>query len=89
MDSFLKVDIFFVTTTVVVCVVGAGVLWALAYILRILRNVRDISETIDKETKQFVGDLDTLHEHVRKYGFVRGFMKRLAGRPARHTRHHG
>lgn len=74
--------------TVVVCVVGAGVVWALAYILRILRNVRDISETIDKETKQFAGDLDTLREQVRKHSFIRGLVKRLAGRQARHTRHH-
>lgn len=87
MDSFLKADVFFVVTTVAVCIVAVGVVWALIYILRILRNVNEISGIADKEAKELSRDLGTLHARMRKRGIVGGFAALFGGWAASKKRH--
>lgn len=87
MDSFLKADMFFVVTTVAVCVIAAGVVWALIYILRILRNVSEISGIADKEAKEFSRDLGTLHARMRERGIVGGLAALWSGRSTSKKRH--
>ena len=77
MDTLLKADIFFVVTTVAVFVVAAIVIWALVYLIKILRNVEDISETVKKETKQFSGK-----------GLLPSFLMRWMGRSSHKGQDH-
>lgn len=89
MDSLLKADIFFVVTTIAVFVVAAIMIWALAYLIKILRNVEDISETVKKETKKFSQDLDGFRDHVKNKGMVPRFLMRWMGRSGREKRGSG
>ena len=79
MDTLLKADIFFVVTAIAVCVVSGIAIWALVYLIKILRNVEDISETVKKETKKFSQDIDGFREHIRQKGALRRFVVRWMG----------
>ena len=80
MDSFIKADIFFAVTAVAVFAVSAIAIWALIYLVKILHNVEDISETVKKETKQFSRDLDNFRNRVGKKGAMPNFIMRWIGR---------
>jgi cell division protein ZapA (FtsZ GTPase activity inhibitor) len=47
MNEFLKMDIFFFITTIVVVVAGVLVCICLYYLVRILRNAEKVSEEIE------------------------------------------
>ena len=51
MTELLKMDIFFFVTTIVVVAVGVLACVALYYVIRILRNVEQISEDVEGGTK--------------------------------------
>ncbi len=74
MDPFLKMDIFFAVTTVVVIVLGifgAIVLWRFE---RILKNVEDISKQVSLETENFREDLAELRASVRRGARMKGLF---------------
>ena len=79
----MKADIFFVVTTIAVLVLTGVVAWALMYLIKILRNVEDISETVKKETKKISQDIEGLRDHVRNNGIVPNFIMRWIGRSSR------
>ena len=87
MDTVLKADIFFVVTTIAVFVVAAILIWALAYVIKILHNVEDISETVKKETTKFSHDLDGFRDQVQKKGMVPSLIRRWFGRSAHKNKH--
>lgn len=80
MDSLLKADIFFVVATVAVCAVSVIAIWVMAHLMKIVRNVEDISDTVKKETKKFSQDVDGVREHVKQNGAVPRFLMRWIGR---------
>ena len=80
MDSLLKADIFFVVTAVAVCAVSVIAIWVMAHLMKIVRNVEDISETVKKETKKFSQDIDGVREHMKQNGAVPRFLMRWMGR---------
>ena len=57
MESVLKSDIFFFITTFAVIVLTVGIVIALVYVIRILRDVREVSEVVKTESKRISGDL--------------------------------
>lgn len=80
MDSLLKADIFFMVTTVAVFIVTGVVIWVMIYLVKILRNVEDISETVKTETKKFSQDIDGFRERVKEHGALPRFLMRWMGR---------
>lgn len=64
----LKSDIFFFLTGLAVVVVTALIVIALVYVIKILRDVKDISHTVKEESEEIKGDIDTLRENVKKGG---------------------
>ena len=80
MDSLLKADIFFVVTTVAVCAVSVVAIWVMTHVVKIMRNVEDISETVKKETKQFSQDINGIREHIKQNGVLPRFLMRWMGR---------
>ena len=66
MNDFLKMDIFFSVTTVVVIVLGifsAFVLWRLE---RVLKNIEHISEQVALESDTIREDLAEMRNDVRR-----------------------
>ncbi|MCX6712741.1 MAG: hypothetical protein NTY66_00855 [Candidatus Vogelbacteria bacterium] len=88
METLAKSDIFFFVTTVVVILIGIGAVIAFAYVINILRDVKDVSKTVKRETTEIAGDLDTMRSKAKSgqilaglYGFIKGlFIKRKKGR---------
>lgn len=75
MEDFLKMDIFFAVTTVVV--LGGGVLGliALIYIIKILKSVDHIAENVSEESDSVRGDVAILREKIRNEGVkIKHFM---------------
>lgn len=68
MNDFLKQDVFFFVTTAFVVLLTAVLLVAAFYIIRILRDVRSISETAKAETKAIAEDINELRSNVKNEG---------------------
>jgi hypothetical protein len=86
MDEFLKMDIFFFVTTLVVIVLAvfaAFVLWRLE---RVLKNVEHISEQVAMESDTIRQDLAEMRSDIRRgkgrlkslFGFLGKFSKRTS-----------
>jgi len=87
MDSVLKSDIFFFITSVVVLAIGIGAVIAFFYLINILRDVKDVSKTVKKETREIADDISIMRTSVKTgkaisgvFGFVRKLFKRKKGR---------
>ncbi len=68
MNEFIKSDVFFFITSIAVVVLTAILLIALYYIIKILKNVRYISDKAKVETDHLAEDVKELRENVRKEG---------------------
>ncbi len=69
MESFIKSDVFFFVTTICVCVVTALIIIVLTEVIRILRDVRSVSDKIAGEANRFVSDFTTVHATLRESQF--------------------
>ncbi len=74
-ESFIKADIFFVITAAAVVVVSVGLAVALVYIIRILRNVDDLSLKAKEEGTRILEDVKILREQTEEKA---GLFTRLA-----------
>jgi hypothetical protein len=68
MDTLIHADIFFFVTTIALVVVTIGICIALFYVIKILRDVRAISETARVESKLIAGDVEKLRNNIRVNG---------------------
>jgi hypothetical protein len=81
MDSFLKMDIFFVVTTIAVAVLGVLVAYVLVRVYRILGHLEHISEQAALESdriREDIADLRAdLHDGEHKIGSLLSFIGKL------------
>lgn len=77
MDDFLKMDIFFAVATLSTVVVAGLTAYALVRILRILRNVEKLSDTVTEEAQLIRGDIDEMRERVKAEGFKWAHLSRF------------
>ncbi len=76
MDEFLKMDIFFVVTTVVVLALGGLVAYVLWRVSRILKHIEHISEQVALETDNIRGDLAQVRAEIKDgKGKVKSLLK--------------
>lgn len=68
MDDFLKMDIFFVVTTLAVVIITVLLVLAFVRIYRILKNIEHTSEMVSKESELIRKDIGTLRGRVRTEG---------------------
>lgn len=68
MDDFLKMDIFFVVTTVAVVITTLLLAVILIRVLRILKNVEDISVMVEEEGRQIRKDIADVRARVKDEG---------------------
>ena len=79
----MKADIFFFITSIAVILVTVGVIVALYYLVRILRNVRDVTDRVEEGTKALAEDLTVLRGSLKTGGFA---WKHLFGFLGKHSR---
>ena len=98
MEDFLKMDIFFLTTTVVVLLLGISLIVALYYIIKILKSIDHVAQNVSEESDNLRGDIVVLRGKIRDEGmklkhFMDFFMNvatRKTGRKAKavHRKEH-
>lgn len=66
LDELLKMDIFFVVTTVAVAVVGIIVAFALFYIAKLLRDLSEIAKIARREAEEIAQDIDAVRADIRE-----------------------
>ena len=78
MNDFLKMDIFFVVTTVAVVVITILLGIVLIRVLRILKNVEDISLMVEEEGQRLREDIAEVRKNVHDEGLkVKHFLEFL------------
>jgi cell division protein ZapA (FtsZ GTPase activity inhibitor) len=65
MVEILKADIFFFVTTVVVVIVGILLITALAYLVKIIRDIRGISKRAKSEADFIFDDVGFLRRDIK------------------------
>jgi 5-bromo-4-chloroindolyl phosphate hydrolysis protein len=66
MEEILKADIFFFITAVAVVVITIVILIAFYYIIKILRDVRELSDLVKDEGKHIIHDIEEAREDIKK-----------------------
>ena len=69
MDTLIHADIFFFVTTIAVMVVAAAFTVVLIYLVKVLRDVKSITEQVREEAVLFREDVKDLRGEIRKDGF--------------------
>ncbi|MDO8575818.1 MAG: hypothetical protein Q7R90_00715 [bacterium] len=69
MNDFLKMDIFFIVTTLVVVMLGTVVTLILFRVWRILGHVEDISRDISEESALLRNDVAQMRARIKTEGF--------------------
>lgn len=81
-NSLIHADIFFFISTIALVVVSIGLIIALVYSIKILKNVSDISAKVKEEGERIVSDVRELRHVLRNEGLkwkgvaglIRGFF---------------
>ncbi len=82
MESLIHADIFFFISTIALVVLSIGVLIVIIYLIRILHNVREVSQRVREEGDEIVGDIRSFRMALREeglkwkivVGLIRGFF---------------
>lgn len=82
MSDFLKMDVFFVVTTLAVIVVAFMLGLSLYYVIRILRNVEHVSHIVSEEGDLMRNDIAEMRTAIKregvKLGALVGFFRKRA-----------
>ena len=79
MDDFLKMDIFFVVTSVSAVIITVLLALVLIRVLRILKNVQDISEMLEDEGRKIREDITRVREGIIEEGFKLKHLMKFIG----------
>ena len=89
MEEVLKSDVFFFVTSISVIVLSLVLLVALYYLIKILRDVKDISHTVKKESELIASDVDAVRRSIKRKGKQIGaFISRAASSESRRKTKH-
>lgn len=69
MDGFLKMDIFFVVTTLVVVVLGVLLILIFIRVLRVLKKIEEVADMVSEEGKLIKEDIAEARTELREKGF--------------------
>ena len=85
MDNLIHADIFFFISTIALVVVSVGLIIALVYVIKILRNVSEVSDKVKEESSEILDDLKSLRGTIKQEGFKLSyfgtFIKHLFSKP--------
>lgn len=77
MNDFLKMDIFFIVTTLVVVMLGIVVMLILFRVWRVLGYVEDISRELSEESALLRNDVAEMRARIKSEGFKFAHMAGL------------
>ncbi|MDP1624948.1 MAG: hypothetical protein Q8L64_04220 [bacterium] len=97
-ESLIHADAFFFISTIALVVISIGIAVALYYLIKILRNARDVSDRIKAESAEIVTDVRKLRAVLKEEGvkwktiaqlirsfFMRGSQKKTSKKKAETT----
>lgn len=87
-ESIVHADVFFFISTIALVIISIGVSISFFYIIKILRNVRDITDRAKIESEEIISDVQKLRRAIRDEGvkwravsdLIRGFFGRKVKR---------
>ena len=79
MEDFLKMDIFFVVTSVAVVVITVLLAMVLIRLLKILKTVDEVSEIVQEETEEIRDDIREVRAQVKIKAVEAGKLLGLVG----------
>jgi hypothetical protein len=86
MDFLLRSDILFFLASLGVFLVVAGILAVIYYMIKILRDVESIAESVKQETKEIVSDIEQARSFIKR-GVLPALFMRIVKRWRRgHTK---
>ena len=68
MNDVLHANIFFFITSISVIVLTLLLAWAMYYVVGILKNLRDISDRIDRSSLELEADVRQLRSSIHEQG---------------------
>ena len=75
MQEFLKMDIFFVVTTFAIILVSVGLVVALIYVIRILKDMKILSRKVKDEGEKVLDDVAEFRRDAKVRGkFLTGLF---------------
>lgn len=81
MENLPKSDTFFFITSIAVIIVAIMLVVLIAYLIRLSRDIKHITETAKEETDALAEDIDELRLKAKKEGFkwtsILGSLKRV------------
>lgn len=90
MTTLIHADIFFFISTIALVLVSVGIIVALVYLIKILRNVSEVSDKVKEESAEIITDIRHLRSDMKREGFrmqhVGQFFARLFRRRVRSKR---
>ena len=67
-ESLIHADIFFFISTIALVLISIGVIIASVYVIKILKNVKEVTDKINAESTELVSDLKKLRANLRDEG---------------------
>jgi uncharacterized protein YoxC len=67
-ESLIHADIFFFISTIALVLISIGIVVVLVYVIKILRNVGEVTDKIKVESGEIVEDLKKLRANLRDEG---------------------
>ncbi len=92
MENLIHADIFFFISTIALVLISIGIVISLVYVIRILRNVSEVSDKVKEESSEILSDMKELRGTIKQEGFKMGyvvrFFKNMFGRKTRSKKDH-
>jgi uncharacterized protein YoxC len=67
-ESLIHADIFFFISTIALVLISIGIVIATIYVIKILKNIREISDKVNAESTEIVSDVKKLRHALRDEG---------------------
>jgi uncharacterized protein YoxC len=68
MDEFLRMNVFFVIATIGFVVLAIMVAVILFYVIKLLRTISRVADTVEEEAVALKGDLDEARASIKRQG---------------------
>ena len=74
MQTFIHADIFFFISSIATVIISIGLIIALIFVILILKNLRQLSETVKNEADLLAEDMDDLRAKAHSFSWIIAFQ---------------
>ncbi len=74
MQTLIHADIFFFISSIATVIISIGLIIALIFVILILNNLRQLSETVKNEADHLAEDMDDLREKAHSFSWIIAFQ---------------